>query len=205
MLSCLGTGQGVSDRSAVHVLPGKALSSEVSLPVLSSGIPGPSVLRTHMMHDTVREHHGRLRDPFLRSIASCPFFWDSRSLCTQNAHDARHCARASWKAARAMSPRRMCITSACAHMRAHMHAHARIHARIHARLHARRYARTCAHTCAHTCAQSPIVDQRSLLKRSLSVREAFAGVRACRARVAPVSNPSSPHTRRAPPPCGVPP
>ena len=122
------------------------------------------------------------QSPFLRSIASCPFFWDSRSLCTQNAHDARHCARASWKAARAMSPRRMCITSACAHMRAH----------------------TCAHT-AHTCAQSPIVDQRSLLKRSLSVREAFAGVRVCRARVAPVSNPSSPHTRRAPPPCGVPP
>ena len=127
----------------------------------------------------MREHHGRLRDPFLRSIASCPFFWDSRSLCTQNAHDARHCARASWKAARAMSPRRMCITSACAHMRAH----ARIHARIHAR------------TCAHTCAQSPIVDQRSLLKRSLSVREAFAGVRACRARVESVK-PS--HPPRAP-------
>ena len=133
MLSCLGTGQGISDRSAVHVLPGKALSSEVSLLVLSSGIPGPSVLRTHMMHDTVREHHGRLRDPFLRSIASCPFFWDSRSLCTQNAHDARHCARASWKAARAMSPRRMCITSACAHMRAHICAHICI----------------CAHLCAH--------------------------------------------------------
>ena len=110
------------------------------------------------------------QSPFLRSIASCPFFWDSRSLCAQNAHDARHCARASWKAARAMSPRRMCIT----------------------------YARAYARACAHTCAQSPIVDQRSLLKRSLSVREAFAGVRgrsrvprACRARVESVK-PSHP-------------
>ena len=52
---------------------------------------------------------------------------------------------------------------------------------------------------------SLIPDQRSLLKQSQSIREAFAGVRVCRARVAPVSNPSSPHTRRAPPPCGVPP
>ena len=67
------------------------------------------------------------------------------------------------------------------------------------------YDRTNNHVSVLHRMRGPIVDQRSLLKRSLSVREAFAGVRVCRARVAPVSNPSSPHTRRAPPPCGVPP